>query len=81
MKKINFAILALALLTTFLAYTVTETKVGAQDSVSCRSLSGCCGAAGCAGPGRPSGCSIECDGGGSVTCCSNTSGKCRCGLQ
>lgn len=79
MKKINFAIVALTLLLAFLSYTAVERTAVAQ--ISCASLSGCCGAAGCAGPGSPSGCTIECQGGGSVTCCSNASGKCRCGVQ
>jgi hypothetical protein len=79
MKKINVAILALTLLLGFLSYTVMEVKGEAQ--ITCHSLTGCCGAAGCEGPGTPSGCSIECAGGGSVACCSNTSGKCRCTVQ
>lgn len=77
MKRIDLGIFAMALLLAFLSYTAVESRVGAQ--LTCLSLANCCGAAGCAGPGTPSGCSIECAGGGSVVCCSNASGRCLCG--
>jgi hypothetical protein len=80
MRKINVAIVALMLLLAFLSYTSIEVKVAA-DTITCRSLTGCCGAAGCDGPGRVNGCAIECQGGGAIACCSNASGKCVCGQQ
>lgn len=77
LKKINMAIVALTLLLAFLSYTAAEVSAVAQ--LKCNDLSSCCGAAGCEGPGTNTGCSISCQGGGSVTCCSNASGQCKCG--
>jgi len=77
MKKINVAIVAMALLLAFLSYTVMEVR--AVAGITCQDLSGCCGASACQGPGTPSGCNIACQGGGSATCCSNASGSCKCG--
>ncbi len=77
MKRINLAILAMGLLLVFQSYMMTEVKVSAE--LTCQDLSTCCGAAQCEGPGTPSGCSISCQGGGQVTCCSNKSGRCICG--
>lgn len=77
MKKINLAIVALTLLLAFLSHTAME--VGAVAQLKCIDLTGCCGAAGCEGPGTATGCSISCAGGGSASCCSNASGQCKCG--
>jgi hypothetical protein len=79
MRKINVVIVALMLMLAFLSYTALEVRAVAQ--ITCHSLTGCCGAAGCSGPGRVNGCAIECQGGGTVACCSNASGKCICGQQ
>jgi hypothetical protein len=76
MKKFNAVVLAMGLLLAFLTYAALEVRVTAQ--ITCQSLSGCCGAAGCSGPGTPTGCTIACQGGGSAICCSNASGTCQC---
>jgi hypothetical protein len=76
-KKLNVAIATLTLLLTFLSYTSMEVRAVAQ--LKCNDLSSCCGAAGCEGPGTATGCNIACQGGGSITCCSNASGQCKCG--
>ena len=77
MKKLNLAIVALTLLLTFLCHNALEVRVAAD--LTCRDLAGCCGAAGCSGPGTATNCGISCQGGGSVSCCSNATGTCRCG--
>jgi len=76
MKKINLAITALTLLLVFLSSSTVERKAVGQ--ITCQSLSACCGAAGCSGPGEVTNCSIVCAGGGSVTCAThNKSGRCQ----
>ena len=74
MKKLNLAIMALGFVLAFQSYTLMETKAGAD--INCQDLSACCGAAGCEGPGTPSGCSLSCAGGGSVACCSKVGNRC-----
>ena len=78
MKRINLAILAMSLLLGVQSYMTNDVKVTAQQ-LTCQDLTTCCGAAECEGPGTPSGCSISCQGGGQVACCSNKSGRCICG--
>ena len=75
MKKINLAIVVLTLLLAFLSHTLMEVRATAQ--LRCNDLAGCCGAAGCDGPGTASNCGITCQG-GSVSCCSSASGSCKC---
>jgi hypothetical protein len=75
-KKINVVILAMTLLLVFLSYTAMEVGVAAQ--LKCRDLTSCCGAAGCEAAGTATGCIIQCQGGGRVLCCSNSSGQCQC---
>lgn len=74
MKKLDFGIGVLTLLLVCLSWGVIERKAVA---LTCLDLSGCCGAAGCSGPGTVNGCSIECAGGGSVKCAVvGSDGKC-----
>jgi len=74
MRKLDFGIGVLTLLLVFLSWGVVERKA---DALTCQDLTGCCGAAGCSGPGAVNGCSIECAGGGSVTCAvKGADGKC-----
>lgn len=75
MKKINSAITVLTLLLVFLSWGLMERKAA---GLTCQDLTGCCGAAGCSGPGTVNGCSIVCQGGGSVTCATtNKDGNCH----
>ena len=74
MKKLNLAIAAMALLLVFLS--AQAGGVGVDAAVTCQDLTGCCGAAGCSGPGQVTGCSINCAGGGAITCPEVKNGKC-----
>jgi hypothetical protein len=76
MKRINFAIGVMTLLFVFLLGNVGAQRVSADPALNCLDLSGCCGAAGCSGPGQVNGCGITCAGGGSVTCETVKNGKC-----
>ena len=84
MKKINLAIAVMALLLLGLSSQMLGRRVIAQDegfviegdALTCQSLSGCCGAAGCSGPGNPNGCEATCAGGGSIKCAKVVNGKC-----
>ena len=79
MKKTNSIILALALLFVSLFSLAVEEKSIAAD-LHCQSLTSCCGAAGCDGPGSVNGCKISCAGGGDITCATKGSdGKCGSG--
>lgn len=76
MKRINSAITVLTLMLVLLSWGLGERK--AVGAVTCQDLTGCCGAAGCSGPGTVTGCSIACAGGGSVTCATtNKDGNCH----
>jgi hypothetical protein len=77
MKRINFAIGVMALLFVFLLGNVAARRVSADTGpLACLDLTGCCGAAGCSGPGQVNGCGIVCAGGGSITCEVVKNGKC-----
>ena len=81
MKKINLLIGALLLSLAALSYTAlvgSAVKAEAQN-LTCIDMSNCCGSAGCNTPGTVSGCSLTCDGGGSVTCEKKVGGKCGSG--
>ncbi len=67
MKKVNLAIALMTILLAFLSSNMLATRVTA-DALTCQSMAGCCGAAGCQGPGSPNGCAATCAGGGSITC-------------
>ena len=79
MKKTNSIILVLTLLFVSLLSLAVETKSIAAD-LHCQSLTSCCGAAGCDGPGTVNGCKVSCAGGGDITCATKGSdGKCGSG--
>lgn len=76
MKKINFAIGVMALLFVFLLANAGAQRVSADPALTCLDLTGCCGGAGCSGPGQVTNCNIACAGGGNVTCEVIKNGKC-----
>jgi hypothetical protein len=76
MKKLKLAIALMTLLLAFLSSSLLATRVNSQTALTCQTLSGCCGAAGCQGPGTPNGCAATCAGGGSITCEVVKNGKC-----
>lgn len=78
MKRINWAILAMSLLLGLQSFMMIDVRVTAQQ-LTCQDLTACCGAAQCDGPGTPSGCSLSCAGGGTVTCCGKVGNRCVCG--
>ena len=73
MKKINAAIGVMTLVLVLLSWGVLERRALA---LTCQDLTGCCGAAGCSGPGQVEGCPITCAGGGSANCARVVGGKC-----
>ena len=75
MKRINLAIALMTLLLALLSANLLATPATANP-LTCQSLSNCCGAAGCQGPGTPNGCAATCAGGGSITCETIKNGKC-----
>lgn len=75
MKKIDFALAAMILMLAVLSSNLLAPRITAQ-SLTCLTLSNCCGAAGCSGPGTPNGCAATCSGGGSITCETVKNGKC-----
>jgi hypothetical protein len=84
MKKLNLTIAVMTLLLFCLSSQILSRRVIAQgegqviegDALTCQSLSGCCGAAGCSEPGTPNGCAATCAGGGSITCAKVVNGIC-----
>lgn len=79
MKRTNWIVLAMALLFVFLFSLAVEKNISAAD-LHCTSMTNCCGAAGCNGPGTVNGCKISCAGGGEITCATKASdGKCGSG--
>jgi hypothetical protein len=88
MKKIDLALTAMTLLLMLLSSTMLiEGRVIAQgggggieiDNLTCNSLNGnsCCGSANCGGPGAASGCTLNCTGGGTITCSKIVQGVCQ----
>jgi hypothetical protein len=81
MKRTNSIILALALLFVSL-FSLAVEKNTMADGLHCQSVTGCCGAAGCDGPGSVNGCKINCARGGDITCATKgPDGKCGSGDQ
>ena len=84
--KLNLLIAVMTLLLLVLSSQTLGRRVIAQeeggmgietgDALTCLSLAGCCGTAGCSGAGTPNGCSATCVGGGSITCAKVVGGKC-----
>lgn len=83
--KLNLLIAVMTLLLLALSSQTLGRRVIAQgegmgietgDALTCLSLSGCCGAAGCSGAGTPNGCAASCVGGGSITCAKVVNGIC-----
>lgn len=71
MKKINMLIAGLMLSLVILTGVAMEQNVSANlpgGNLGCQELTGCKNNLSCGGPGTPNGCTIACEGGGSVTC-------------
>ena len=78
MKKINLLTGALLLSLCALSYAAlvgSAVRASAQN-LTCLDLSNCCGAAECSSPGSVSGCTLTCDGGGTIICAKKTGGTC-----
>lgn len=69
MRKLWMTVNALLLLL-FLLFESFLMK-SARADIHCSDLASCSGAAGCAGPGSVSGCTITCDEGGQIRCLSS----------
>lgn len=78
MKRINLLIGALSLSLAALSYTalVGSAMRAEAQNLTCIDLSNCCGSASCGSPGTVNGCSITCDGGGTIACERKSGGKC-----
>lgn len=66
MKKINSLIALLLFSAVLLAGEALN--VTADARLSCASLTGCCGTEECSGSGVPSGCTLKCASGTTITC-------------
>lgn len=78
MKKINLLVGALLLSLFALSYTALEAstvRVEAQN-LTCIDLSNCCGSPSCGSRGTVNGCTLTCDGGGTINCERVVNGKC-----
>ena len=78
MKKINLMIGALLLSLVALSYSALEVATirAEAQNLTCIDLSNCCGSAACNSRGTVNGCTLTCDGGGTITCDRVSNGKC-----
>ena len=78
MKKINLMIGALLLSLVALSYSALEVSTirAEAQNLTCIDLSSCCGSAACNSRGTINGCTLTCDGGGTITCEKVVNGKC-----
>lgn len=68
MKKINALFMCLTISLAILSGVAFEQNTSATEGLNCNQLSGCRSTNSCGGRGTPTGCSIVCEGGGTVTC-------------
>lgn len=67
MKRVKMLILGLTLSLVSLSAIAIE-RIGYADPLGCRNLTGCKNASQCGDRGTATGCTIQCEGGGTVTC-------------
>jgi hypothetical protein len=68
MKTINALFIGFTLSLVVLVGLAFEQPTKANEGLECGLLTGCLSHNSCGGRGTPTGCSIVCEGGGSVTC-------------
>jgi hypothetical protein len=71
MNKIKLILAGLTFSLVILLGLAVEQQVSANlpgGNLGCQELSGCKNSLSCGAPGTPSGCTIQCEGGGTVTC-------------